>query len=200
MTELMAAKKAARAAALALRARLHSRSTGAARQAAGHALARIAGLRGTRCVAGYLPIRSELDPRPAMLALHGFGFELCVPVIEGRGLPLRFRAWRPGAALTAGPFGVAIPAEGDWRDPDVLLVPLLAFDAGGWRLGYGGGFYDRSLSAMRAQRPIQALGFAYRGQQIASVPHDATDAHLDAVVTETGCLDPVAAPAAGATA
>ncbi len=186
MTDVADAKKAARAAALALRETLHRHRSGAGRQAAAHALRVIGALRDVRMVAAYLPFRSEIDPRPAMLALSGLGFDVCVPVIDGRGLPLRFRVWTPGALVTRGAFGVAVPAEGVWASPDALLLPMLAFDAEGWRLGYGGGFYDRTLSQLRAERPIAALGFAYAGQEVAAVPHDATDARLDALVTETG--------------
>ena len=141
-----------------------------------------------RCttVAGYLPIRSEIDPRPAMLALAGLGYRVCVPVIEGRGRPLAFRAWTPGAATERGPFGVEMPVAGELVEPDVLLVPMLAFDARGHRLGYGGGFYDRTIGALRARREVQALGFAYAAQELPAVPDGETDMRLDAIVTEAG--------------
>lgn len=179
-------KAAARLAAKALRAELHQAGAGAARQAAAHALEAVAILRGASAVAGYLPMRSEIDPEPAMLALHGLGYRVCAPVAETRGSPLRFRSWAPGAELGQGTLGEAFPAAGDWVEPDALLIPLLAFDAQGWRLGYGGGFYDRTLMALRARRPVAAFGFAYAGQEVEAVPHGPMDARLDGVVTEAG--------------
>lgn len=189
-TGLVAEKMAARATAYALRGALHAGASGKGRQAAAHALPAIAAVRGARVVSAYLPIRTEMDVKPTMLALLGLGYRLCVPVVEGRGRPLRFRAWRPDVKLERGSFGVEAPVEGDWLEPDALLVPLLAFDAGGWRLGYGGGFYDRTLADLRSRRQVVAIGFAFAGQQVEAVPRDATDARLDAVVTEAGVLRP----------
>jgi 5-formyltetrahydrofolate cyclo-ligase len=85
---------------------------------------------------------------------------------------------------------VDVPAEGDWVDPELIVAPLLAFDASGWRLGYGGGFYDRTLEERRAAGQLVAIGLAYAGQQVAAVPHDGLDARLDAVATEHGVLRP----------
>jgi len=141
-------------------------------------------------VSGYCPIRTEIDPAPLMTALHEAGHRLCVPVIEGPGLALRFREWHPGCALVAGPFGAAVPAAGDWLEPGLLLAPLLAFDTRGYRLGYGGGFYDRTLEMLRARRPTLAVGLAYRAQEVGRVPAGPTDQRLDAIVTETGVLSP----------
>jgi 5-formyltetrahydrofolate cyclo-ligase len=190
MTDPAEEKRAARAAALERRAALHAAHPGAARQAAGHVLAEVAHARHVHTVSAYLPIRDEIDPGPAMLALAGLGYRLCVPVIEGRGLPLRFREWAPGAAVVRGPFGVAVPEAGEWLVPDLLIVPMLAFDARAYRLGYGGGFYDRTLAALRAEWEVTALGLAYAGQEIGAVPHGPRDQHLDAVATEAGVLRP----------
>jgi 5-formyltetrahydrofolate cyclo-ligase len=154
-------------------------------QATAHLLDRIGDARG-RVVSGYMPIRTEIDPVPAMVALHDAGARLCVPVIEGRGLPLMFREWTPDCALIEGPFKAMIPERGDWLTPEVLIVPLVAFDAALNRLGYGGGFYDRTLAKLRAAAPVEAIGFAFAGQELPRVPADATDQPLDAVVTETG--------------
>ncbi len=190
MTEPAEEKRAARAAAFARRAALHASLTGAARQAAGHLLVEVARARHVGIVSAYLPIRDELDPMPAMLALAELGYRLCVPVVEGRGQPLRFREWRPGVATVPGPFGVAVPEAGEWLVPELLVVPMLAFDARAYRLGYGGGFYDRTLAALRAEREVVALGFAYAGQEVPRVPHGPRDQHLDAVVTEAGVVRP----------
>ncbi|TPE50812.1 5-formyltetrahydrofolate cyclo-ligase [Amaricoccus solimangrovi] len=192
MSDLERRKAKARSDGYAARARAHAAGFGAARQAAGHALRVLAGAPAARVVAGYLPIRTEIDPRPGMLALHGLGYTVCVPVIEAPAHPLLFRVWKPEVALVPGPFKVLIPAEGDWIEPDALLVPLIAFDDEGHRLGYGGGFYDRTLHALRAHRVVRAYGFAYEGQHVPEVPRGLTDAPLDAVVTETGARLPAA--------
>ncbi len=137
-------------------------------------------------VAGYIPIRSEIDVLPALHLLHLQHIKICVPVISGAGQPLKFRQWTPDAGMEAGPFGVAVPRSGDWLIPDLMLCPLVAFDMRGHRLGYGGGFYDRSLAEIRGQKPVTALGYAYAGQQTKDLPVENTDQPLDGVVTETG--------------
>lgn len=147
---------------------------------------RTPGGRGAPVVSGYRPIRSELDPTPLMLALADFGCRLCVPVIEGRRLPLRFREWTPDTRMQPGPFGAQVPAAGEWLEPELLIVPLLAFDAAGRRLGYGGGFYDRTLARLRAKGDVLAAGFGYAAQEVDEVPADETDQLLDAVITEAG--------------
>ncbi len=138
---------------------------------------------GGRVLAGYMPMRTEIDPLPAMTAHQGV---VGVPVIIGKALALRFREWSPGARMVEGAFKALIPDEGAWVEPQVLIVPLLAFDARGYRLGYGGGFYDRTLEALRARGPALAVGFAFAAQEVAEVPTDATDQRLDVMVTEKG--------------
>ncbi len=178
---------AARVAARRARAIAHAADgSGAAASAATHALAAIAGVPGVRSVAGYLPIRDEIDPRPALQALAAVGMSLCLPAIEGTGLPLTFRSWVPGSATGIGRFGVEVPLDGTPAEPDLLLVPLLAFDARGHRLGYGGGFYDRTIALLRERRRVVALGFAYAAQRVSQVPDSATDMRLDGIVTEAG--------------
>lgn len=140
-----------------------------------------------RVLSGYMPMRTEIDPLPAMAAHDG---PVCVPVIPGRGLPLRFREWVPGAPMVAGEFGALIPADGAWLEPEVLIVPLLAFDRRGFRLGYGGGFYDRTLARLRARHPVLAVGFAFAAQEVAEVPTEPTDQRLDLIVTEAGLIHP----------
>lgn len=132
-------------------------------------------------LAGYMPMRTEIDPLPAMARHQG---AVGVPVILAAATPLRFREWGPGVAMVPGEFGALIPQEGAWVEPQVVIVPMLAFDARGYRLGYGGGFYDRTLQGLRARGPVLALGFAFAAQEVAEVPIDAFDQRLDAVVTE----------------
>ncbi len=136
-----------------------------------------------RALAGYMAMRTEADPMAAMAAHQG---AVGVPVIEAAGQPLRFREWSPGCALVEGAFRAMIPAEGAWVEPEVVIVPLVGFDARGYRLGYGGGFYDRTLAMLRARRPTLAVGFAFAAQEVAEVPIDAYDQKLDAIVTEQG--------------
>ena len=190
MTDLTGTDKTAlRRRLYGLRRAAHAAGAGAALAARDHALA--SGLLdGARIVAGYRPIRTEIDPTPLMQALGARGARLCVPVIEGKGRPLAFREWQPGAAMLPGPFGAEIPAEGDWLTPEALIVPLVGFDAQGWRLGYGGGFYDRTLAGLRAGPGAVALGLAYAAQAVAAVPREPTDERLDAVATEAGLYHP----------
>lgn len=139
------------------------------------------------CISGFLPIGTEIDPRPAMEAAAHRG-PVCVPVIDGPGLPLRFARWMPGAPLVRGPFGAATPADPEFVEPDVLIVPLLAFDRAGNRLGYGGGYYDRTLADLRATAPRIAIGFAFAAQEAESLPLEPTDQPLDLIVTEIGTI------------
>ncbi|MFZ5750133.1 MAG: 5-formyltetrahydrofolate cyclo-ligase [Pseudomonadota bacterium] len=179
-----ALKEAARAAAMARRAEAHAAHRG---DAARHLRAVLAAHAG-RPLSGYMPMRSEIDPLPAMAAHRG---PVAVPVIEGKGQPLRFRAWHPSAPMIPGRFGALIPETGDWITPEVLIVPLVAFDRAGNRLGYGGGFYDRTLEALRARGPVTAIGFAWAAQETDALPLEPTDQPLDLIVTETGILRPV---------
>ncbi|MFO1201673.1 MAG: 5-formyltetrahydrofolate cyclo-ligase [Tabrizicola sp.] len=136
-----------------------------------------------KALSGYMPMRSEIDPLPAMAAHQG---PVGVPVILAKASPLRFREWSPGSRLIEGAFKALIPEEGAWIEPEVMIVPMLAFDARGYRLGYGGGFYDRTLELLRARGPVLAVGFAFSAQEVEAVPTDEFDQRLDAVVTEKG--------------
>ncbi|MDB5663529.1 5-formyltetrahydrofolate cyclo-ligase [Cypionkella sp.] len=138
---------------------------------------------GGQALAGYMAMRTEADPMAAMLAHQG---PVCVPVIIGPGQALRFREWSPGCAMEIGAFGALIPAEGAWIEPEVLIVPLVGFDARGFRLGYGGGFYDRTLQGLRLKRATLAVGFGFSAQELAEVPIDEFDQRLDMMVTEAG--------------
>ena len=190
------AKAALRRQSFAARRAARAADDGGAAEAAAEHFRTLRLHTGAAVISGYRPIRTELDPTPLMLSLIEAGHRLCVPVIEGRGRPLRFREWTPGARMAEGPFGAEVPEAGDWLEPSLLIAPLLAFDRAGRRLGYGGGFYDRTLARLRARRRTLAVGFAYAAQQVPEVPTDPTDERLDAVVTEAGVIRPAAAGAA----
>jgi 5-formyltetrahydrofolate cyclo-ligase len=175
-------KAEARRAAFATRKAAFAAGQGQSAELLGDFLAGQAG----RVLSGYMPMRTEIDPLPAMAVHQG---PVCVPVIPGKGMPLRFREWSPGCAMEAGEFGAMIPAEGAWLEPQVLIVPLLAFDRRGYRLGYGGGFYDRTLERLRARHPVLAVGFAFAAQEVEAVPTEPTDQKLDAIITEAGLID-----------
>lgn len=147
----------------------------------------LAGYRGVP-LAGYMPMRTEIDPLAAMEEASAHG-PVGVPVIMGTAQPLKFRAWTPDAVMVPGEFGAEIPETGDWITPEIVIVPLVAFDLNGGRLGYGGGFYDRTLERLRAQRPTLAIGFAYGDQAAEDLPLEATDQPLDMIVTERGVHD-----------
>lgn len=137
-------------------------------------------------VSGYWPLQDELDPRPCMDRLAALGHPLALPRVQGRGRPLAFHAWQPGDPLLAGPFGVMEPSpDAPVVSPRILLVPLLAFDRQGRRLGYGAGYYDMVLRDLRARDPAPiAIGIAFAAQEVAEVPTGPRDEALDAVVTE----------------
>ena len=141
-------------------------------------------------VSGFSPIGSEINPLPLMRRLAGGGARLALPVVMGRGQPLVLRAWAPGEPLGKGQWGIREPAvEARQVEPDILLVPLAAFDRTGHRIGYGAGYYDLTLAALRARKPIIAIGLAYAAQEIAAVPATARDARLDLVLTERAVID-----------
>lgn len=154
--------------------------------ASGHLSSVLAGYRGVP-LSGYMPIRTEINPVPAMeeAAAHG---PVGVPVITAAGQPLRFAEWEPDCALEDGPFGAKIPADLVYFEPEILIVPLVAFSRDGGRLGYGGGFYDRTLEGLRAKRATLAIGFAFAAQEADNLPLEATDQPLDMIVTEQGVL------------
>jgi 5-formyltetrahydrofolate cyclo-ligase len=138
-------------------------------------------------VAGYWPMGDEADPRALMTALAARDHELALPRVEAKQAPLVFHRWREGEALVTHKFGMSEPhVDREVVIPDVVLTPLLAFNRDGYRLGYGGGFYDRTLEALRAKRKIRAIGIAYVGQEAGPLPHESHDQRLDAVLTENG--------------
>lgn len=140
---------------------------------------------GRSVVSGFFPYQSEVDTRPLLGRLVGEGWTTALPIVIALGQPLQFRRWLPGEPTVAGKWDIPRPAEtAPLVEPDVLLVPMLAFDRKGFRLGYGGGFYDRTLELLRAKKPVTAIGVAYAAQEVDSVPHDAHDQVLDFVMTE----------------
>ena len=179
MMDLAQLKAEARATAFAARKAAFQRGQGQAAEILADVLAAHRG----KVLAGYMPMRTEIDPLAAMAAHEG---PVGVPVILGPGQALKFREWSPGCAMEEGAFKAHIPVEGAWVEPEVVIVPLVAFDARGFRLGYGGGFYDRTLEGLRAKRPTIAVGFAFDAQEMAQVPIEDTDQKLDFIVTETG--------------
>ena len=141
-------------------------------------------------VSGYSPIRSEIDPVPLMRALAERGARLALPAVMARGKSLAFRAWSAGDRLMLGPLGILEPSPAAAElIPDVMLVPLAAFDRAGHRIGYGAGHYDFTLAHLRKVKPIAAIGIAFAVQEIKTVPALPHDVALDYVLTETKAFD-----------
>jgi 5-formyltetrahydrofolate cyclo-ligase len=178
-----------RAAALAARDALSD----AQRAAAAQAIAKRGlpfEIAGGAVVAGYSPIRSEIDPGPLMRNLAAQGARLALPTITARGQSLRFRAWHPNDRLLPGPLGILEPSPAAAEvTPDIVLVPLAAFDLAGHRIGYGAGHYDRTLANLHKSKGFQAIGLAYAVQEVESVPALAHDVALDCVLTDTRLFD-----------
>ena len=139
-------------------------------------------------ISAFWPFRTELDVRPLINHLYGLGYTIALPEIDSKNKPLIFREWNPRQNLIEDNYGVmCLPKTAAIKTPDWLLVPLLAFDKNGFRLGYGGGFYDRTLAGIRAGgQAVTAIGIAFDGQQVPSVPTGPYDMPLDGVLTPTG--------------
>ena len=166
----------------------HRKGLAAAHPDAGNTAASLAPpeLYGFKCAAGYHPIRAEIDPAPLMRALAARGVALCLPSARP-GQALDFRHWSPGDPLSRGRYGIEEPHEDSLSaTPDLIIVPLAAFDPAGHRLGYGAGHFDRTLAALRLSGTVFALGLAYAEQEVAAVPFEPHDQKLDAVLTEKG--------------
>ncbi|SFR43362.1 5-formyltetrahydrofolate cyclo-ligase [Litoreibacter janthinus] len=186
MDDLTQAKALARKAAFARRKDAKSAERDAA--AIAHLLEAVLPYKG-RAISGYLPIRTEVDPVPVMAAMAAWG-PVSVPVIKAKGEPLEFHRWEPGCEMVEGGFGTFVPAKAELVVPELLIVPLVAFDQRGGRLGYGGGFYDRTLQGLRSRGEVTALGYAFAAQEADDIPLEQTDQPLDAIVTDEGVLRP----------
>ncbi len=182
-------KKAARVAAGAIRKAAHEAWAERAALALAALEFPVKPQAGASVISAFYPYKSEIDTRPLLGKLAADGWTTCLPIILGAGLPLQFRRWFPGEPTIPGDMNIPRPREeAPVVEPDVLIVPMLAFDAQGFRLGYGGGFYDRTLALLRAKKKIIAIGAAYSAQQVDEVPHDAHDEPLNFVMTERGVL------------
>lgn len=138
-------------------------------------------------VSGFAAFGEELDATPLMVRLRNEGHPLALPVMVGKAKPLIFRAWKPGDPMKEAMWGIMEPCdEAPLAVPDVLLVPLLAFDRRGYRVGYGGGFYDRTIAGLRASKPIVTVGLALDELEVPAVPNDEFDQRLDWVLTPSG--------------
>jgi len=137
-----------------------------------------------------MPLKSEINPLPLMRKLARQGAKLALPAIMGRGKPLAMRAWEFDAPLERGQWGIREPkADATLVEPDILLVPLLAFDRSGHRLGYGAGYYDLTITQLRARKPIVAIGLGFAAQEVPVIPTTTHDARLDLVLTEREAID-----------
>lgn len=184
---IVAAKRALRGAAKTQRAQIPAvvRQEGAARIAATGL--GFTGISPPAAASAFLVIGEEINPAPLMTRLDRDGWQIALPVMLGKGQPLMFRAWSPGAPLRTVVWGIREPDDtAPEVEPDVVLVPLLAFDRTGHRLGYGGGFYDRSLRRLRSRKSIVAVGLAFPDQEVDAVPHLDYDERLDWVLTPEG--------------
>ena len=141
-------------------------------------------------VSGFMPMKSEINPIPLMRKLADAGATLALPVVAGKGRPLIMRAWSVGEPLASGVWGIREPKpDAPEVFPDILIVPLLAFDRRGHRIGYGAGYFDMTITALRARKPVVAAGIAFAAQEIAEVPTTPRDARLDLVLTEREVID-----------
>jgi 5-formyltetrahydrofolate cyclo-ligase len=190
--DIVTAKALMRKDAASRRAALMSKQPEAPQHLAGFAAALIESF-GVGVYAAYLPIRSELSPIALVGELVAAGMTTVMPITPEPENPLSFHQWAPGMPLAEGPYGTKQPPSANRKiDPDVILAPMLAFDAGCWRLGYGGGFYDRTIANLRDQgRDVRVIGLAFSGQKVAAVPTGPYDMALDAVLTPEGLVWPV---------
>jgi 5-formyltetrahydrofolate cyclo-ligase len=186
--DIKARKSALRASQKVVRKAAAERYGAAAAQALrDHGLA-FTGVRSPAAISAFFPIGDELDPMPLLERMMGEGYSVCLPVMEGKGKPLVFRAWKPGDDLATVTWGIREPlASAPVVEPDIVLAALLAFDDRGYRLGYGGGFYDRTLARLRAIKPSAVVvALAFDELHVDAVPHNDYDERVDWVLTPSG--------------
>lgn len=187
--ELSERKKQARKQAEAARASAHGEHQDTAPLALARTGLDFVGELPGRTVSAFIPFGDEIDTRPLLAKLAAEGFVTCVPVVVKLASPLEFRAWVPGEETVPGRWNIPVPPEtAKVVEPDVLLVPLLAFDGEGFRLGYGGGFYDRTIERLRSIKPVLTIGVAYSAQQVDEVVRGVHDERLDWILTEAGAI------------
>jgi 5-formyltetrahydrofolate cyclo-ligase len=182
-------KESHRTAALALRDALPAAARAAAAESIASRAFPVKIAPGT-IVSGFSPMKTEINPIPLMRKLSDAGASLALPAIAGRGHPLIMRAWKFNDPFKSGQWGIREPMpEAPEVAPDILIVPLACFDRAGHRIGYGAGYYDMTINALRAKKPIVAIGIAFAAQEISKVPATARDARLDLVLTERETID-----------
>jgi len=192
--QIEATKAGLRTRALAARSALRDAVRATASRAAAEHFFKAVSLKPGEIVAGYWPIRGELDCQPILVRLMDSNQPVCLPVVLGDAEPLSLRLWEQGAPLYEAGFGTLAPSElAPAVEPDVIIVPLLGFDKHGTRLGYGGGYYDRTLDRM-TKKP-RLIGVAFAVQEIEHIPREPHDVPLDMIVTENGALSFAPAPA-----
>jgi len=185
MNTLADIKKAARKTATTTRLAAHEAANDAALLALAAHPFPTSPVVGQSIISGFFPYQSEIDTRPLLGRLAGEGWTTALPIVIANGEPLEFRRWLPGEPTVPGKWDIPRPPDSSpIVKPDVLLVPMLAFDRAGYRLGYGGGFYDRTLEMLRKGKPVVAIGVAYAAQEVDSVPHDDHDQKLNFIMTE----------------
>jgi 5-formyltetrahydrofolate cyclo-ligase len=188
-TNITEQKSSLRAAALALRDALPPQQ----RQQAAEAIAARAlpvDVKPGTIVAAFMPMKTEINPLPLLRKFAAAGARLALPCIDGRGKPLIMRAWKFGDEFKAGQWGIREPVpEAPQVQPDILIVPLACFDRAGHRVGYGAGYYDMTIHALRAKKKIIAIGIAFAAQEIVKVPATEHDERLDLVLTEKEVIE-----------
>jgi 5-formyltetrahydrofolate cyclo-ligase len=135
-------------------------------------------------VAGYWPVKAELDALLILRELLRKGHACALPHVTGEGAPLLFRQWDETMPMTTGKYGITEPASKESVVPDIILVPLLAFDAKGHRLGYGAGFYDRTIARLKKQKSVRTIGLAYEMQLYGTLPAEENDVKMDMIITD----------------
>jgi 5-formyltetrahydrofolate cyclo-ligase len=190
MTSMQEEKQVLRT-ALRVRRTKAARTDGVAAGALAERFLRAIAIEPAAVVAGYWPIGDEIDVRMLLSRLRALGHDIALPAVVGAGRPLAFRRWQEDEALADGPFGTRQPPDSAAVvTPAVVIVPLLAFDRHGYRLGYGGGYYDRTLAALRLRRRVVAVGVAYAAQEVPVVPRERDDQALDWIVTDREAIEP----------